>query len=336
MSRRLLHIIEWLGILLALLIVAAVWLGTRADTLQWVVRKLPELTGGAVELEEVRGSLLGPISIGKLRYEDADLRIVAEQVELEWEPIGIFVRPHALHLRHVNAARVELTSLDKSEGPSPPPDTLRVPIAITVDHAAVGVLVYTSGDTRLEAHQVAIAYAVDSREHRLTIEHAESEAGLLHGRLTLGVDAPFATDGIFSLTGRFEAYPYDLRGTLAGTLEEIHVVAANGAPPLLADVDAVVTPFAEVPVREARVRAESVDVRAFDAGLPATDLAVEIDVRPLLDGRFAGQFHVANRAAGPLDRERIPLTDAAGRFEGDADETRARRALDRSRARADG
>ncbi|MFO1205152.1 MAG: translocation/assembly module TamB domain-containing protein, partial [Burkholderiales bacterium] len=176
--------------------------------------------------------------------------------------------------------------------------------------------VFTSGDTRLEAQQVALAYAVDAREHRLTIEHAESEAGVLHGRIALGADAPFPIDGLFSLTGRFEAYPYALRGTLAGTLGEIHVVAANSAPPLVADVDAIVTPFAEVPVREARVRAESVDVRAFDAGLPGTDLAVEIDVRPLPDGRFAGQFHIANRAAGPLDRERIPLTDATGRFEG--------------------
>ncbi|MFO1205523.1 MAG: hypothetical protein U1E63_07340, partial [Burkholderiales bacterium] len=189
MARRLLRIVEWLGILLGVLLVAAVWLATREDTLQWVMRKLPEWTDGAVELDEVRGSLPGPLAVGRMRYEDPDLRIIAEQVELEWEPLALLVRPHALHLRRVNAARVEVTSLGESAGPAPPPDTLRVPIAITVDRASVSDLVFTSGDTRLEAQQVALAYAVDAREHRLTIEHAESEAGILHGRIALGVDA---------------------------------------------------------------------------------------------------------------------------------------------------
>jgi translocation and assembly module TamB len=316
MARRLLRIIEWLGILLGVLLVAAAWLATREGTLQWAARKLPELTGGAVVLEEVHGTVLGPITVGKARYADADLRITAEQLDFDWELAALLVRPHVLHIERLRAERVEVAMLGESTGPTPPPDTLQVPVAITVDRAEVGELAYTSGETRLDARQVALAYAVDARAHRLTIERAESELGVLAGRVTLGADAPFPVDGAFSLDGRFEAYPYQLRGTVAGTLSELRIVAANSAPPLVADVDAVVTPFAELPVRQARVRAEGVDVRAFEASAPATDLAVELDVRPLPDGRFAGDFHVANRAAGPIDRERVPFTDAAGRFEG--------------------
>lgn len=318
MARTLLRVVEWLGILLGVVLLAAAWLATREETLQWVARQLAEQTAGMVVLEDVRGSLLGPISIAKARYEDPDLRITAERVELQWEPVALIVRPHAVHITGLDAARVEIVSLGESAGPTPPPDTLRVPVAITVDRAAVGELVYTSGETRIEAREVKLAYAVDPRAHSLTIEHAESEFGDLTGRVTLGADAPFPVDGEFSLSGRFEAYPYRLGGTLTGTLAELRVVAANREPPLLAEMDAIVTPFAGVPVRQAAVRAESLDVRAFDKGFPQTDLKIDVQVHPLPNGRLAGDFQIANRAAGTLDRERVPLTEASGRFEGES------------------
>ncbi len=319
MAKTLLRIVEWLGILLGVALLAAVWLATREEALQWAARQLAEQTAGMVVLEDVRGSLLGPISIGKARYEDPDLRITAERVELKWELVALAVRPHAVRITDLAVARVEIASLSESEGPAEIPGTLRVPVALTVDRAAVGELVYTSGDTRVEARKVELAYAVDAREHRLTIERAESDLGVLAGRAMLGVDAPFPVDGVLSLSGRFDAYPYRLGGTLAGTLGELRLVAANSEPPLVAQVDAIVTPFEAVPVRQATVRAESLDVRSFDEGFPATDLKVDLNVRPLPDGRFVGDFGVVNRSAGTLDRQRVPLAEAAGRFEGTPD-----------------
>lgn len=314
--KRLLRIVEWLGILLAVALVVAAWLATREETLRWAAREVAAQTGGTLVLEDVRGSLLGPMTIGKARYEDADLRITGEGIELQWEPIALLVRPHVVHITALEAARVEIASLTETEGPAEAPETLRVPVAITVDRAAVGELAYTSGETRLEARAVELVYAVDAKAHRLTVERAESEVGILDGRVTLGVDAPFGVDGVVALAGRFEAYPYRLRGTLAGTLGELRLLAANIEPPLVAEVDAIVTPFETAPVRQATVRAESLDVRAFDDGWPETDLEVELKVRPLPDGRFSGDFAVVNRGAGTLDRKRIPLTEATGRFEG--------------------
>ena len=95
------------------------------------------------------------------------------------------------------------------------------------------------------------------------------------------------------------------------------MVAVNTEPPLLAEVNAVVTPFEALPVREATVRADSVDLRSFGDGLPATDLKLDLNVRPMPGGRYAGEFQVSNRNAGTLDKDRVPIAEGSGRFEGE-------------------
>ncbi len=162
MAKRLLRVIEWFGILLGVAILVAAWLATREETLQWAARKLAEQTGGAVVLEDVRGSLLGPVTVGRARYEDPDLRITAEEVEIQWEPVALLIRPHAVRITELQAARLELALLTETEGPTKPPDTLRVPVAIALDRAAIGELVYVSGETRIESRAVKLAYEVDS------------------------------------------------------------------------------------------------------------------------------------------------------------------------------
>ena len=216
MAKKLLRVVEWLGILLGVALLVAVWLATREETLQWAARQLAEQTGGAVVLEDVRGSLLGPVTVGRVRYEDPDLRITAEEVEIQWEPVALLVRPHRVRITDVEVARLEIVSLAQTEGPSKPPDTLRVPIGIAVDRAAIGELVYASGETRIESRQVRLAFEVDAQFHRLTIERAESELGVLDGRVTVGVDTPFPVAGALSLNGRRDEYPYHVRATVGG------------------------------------------------------------------------------------------------------------------------
>ena len=317
MSKTLLRTVEWLGFLLLAAGLAAVWLAGREETLQWAARELSERTGGALVLEEVHGSLYRTISIGRARFEDTDLRIVGEGLEIDWEPWALLVRPHAARVNVLTVRRLEIASTSKTEGPPKPPDSLRLPLPVLLEDVSIGELLFTSGETRIEARRLHVAYQADGDSHRLGIEHADSSYGILNGDLAVGMDAPFRVEGSLSFNGRFEEYPYRLRATIAGPLAELKVSAQNTEPPLIAEVDAVITPFAAVPVREAMVRAESLDPRAFDRTLPAADLKLDLLLRPLAGGRYAGDFRITNRTAGPVDKDRVPMAEASGNFEGE-------------------
>jgi translocation and assembly module TamB len=319
MAKRLLRVVAWIVVLLGLAVLAVAWRATREETLQWAARQVSEQTAGAVVLEEVHGSLLGPLSIGKVRYESADLRISADGVELRWEPMALLMRPHIAHVTVLSIRMLDVTSLPKTgtDMPAQPPDSLRLPLPVVLDGATIEDLVYTSGDTSIEARQVKLAYEVNAQSHRLSLERAATEFGVLEGRAIVGADPPFDVDGALFFDGRYDTYPFRIRATVAGTLAQMRVAAVNTEPPLAAEVEAVITPFAALPIEHATARADSADLRSVDGGLPTTDLALTLQVRPLAEGRFTGEFRVTNRSAGTLDKDRVPLVAASGRFEGE-------------------
>lgn len=317
MTRTLLRIIEWLGILLLVAVLVAIWVAGREDTLRWAARKATEASGGTVTLEGPSGSLYGPIRLRQIRYQDADLHVSADEVTLDWEPWAILLRPHALRITALESKRVTIQSIGKSSGPPQVPADLALPLPVSVYDGAIETLAYIDGETRIEASRLRFAYEGDAGNHRLGIQHVESPAGTLHGHLALGAQPPFAASGALSLNGRYEQFPYRLRTTIDGRLEELKIVATNAEPPLQAEVVATVTPFGVVPVREATVRAEQLDLRAFEPAAPAADLAVDLIVRPRATGDFEGDFRIVNRAPGTLDRDRLPIVAAAGRFAGE-------------------
>ena len=320
MSKRLLHTIEWIGFLLLALGVAVVWLAGREETLQWAARKLVESSGGAIELEDVRGSLYGAVSIGRFRYEDADVRVVAETVGIDWESWALLVRPHAVRVTAVSVGKLDITSKSTNNEPPKLPESLRLPLPVRLDEVSIGELAFTSGDTHIDARRLRFAYEADAGSHRIALEHADSDFGVLQGNVAAGMDAPFPVVASLSANGRFEEFPFRLSATIRGPLDKLEVTAANSEPPLTAEAHAIVTPFAAVPVHEATVRAESLDPRAFDRTLPAADLKLDLVLRPLADGRYAGDFRIANRNAGPLDKDRIPVTEASANFEGEPED----------------
>ena len=201
MSKTLLRTVEWLGFLLLAAGLAAVWLAGREETLQWAARELSERTGGALVLEEVHGSLYRTISIGRARFEDTDLRIVGEGLEIDWEPWALLVRPHAARVNVLTVRRLEIASTSKTEGPPKPPDSLRLPLPVLLEDVSIGELLFTSGETRIEARRLHVAYQADGDSHRTRHRARRLRTyGILNGDLAVGVDAPFRVEGSLSFT----------------------------------------------------------------------------------------------------------------------------------------
>ena len=104
---------------------AAIALGTRA-------------TAGALQVEGAQGRILGPLRADKVRYQNADLRLELEAVELLWQPEAL-LEQHLL-IERLAVARIDLAQrpADEPAEPLTLPDSLELPLALEISELVVG------------------------------------------------------------------------------------------------------------------------------------------------------------------------------------------------------
>src|SRR5437016_1986148 len=73
-------------LVLALLGLSLAWLATREATLSWLLESaLPRSTMG-LAIEGVHGTVYGPFSIHRIRFENAEQRITVNDFTIDWVP----------------------------------------------------------------------------------------------------------------------------------------------------------------------------------------------------------------------------------------------------------
>ncbi len=123
----------------ALLALVAGWVVTTESGLRFAARTAERLTGGQVVLEAASGRLAGPLRIGTLRVDTADLRLRLQDLSLDWNPA-------ALLDRHLDIAKVSVgdvvvaTRPTEAAPPSGPPQTLTLPVSLSLAALEVGHL----------------------------------------------------------------------------------------------------------------------------------------------------------------------------------------------------
>ena len=63
--------------------IAVAWLATSESAVAWVAARAVAAAGGTLEIADPRGSLAGIVRMARLRYEDEDFRITAQDVAFE-------------------------------------------------------------------------------------------------------------------------------------------------------------------------------------------------------------------------------------------------------------
>lgn len=170
---------------LAAAILAVIGLGAAAlffllnttAGLRWTVDQALSLAGVPAEVGEVRGRLLGPVSLADLTYRDPDsgTRVRVDAVELDWRARGLLAG--RLHVTRLHVSGVGYTPGSPSQTREPPTlPEISLPLAVQVD------------ELRLER----VAVADDSGASDVIVEHAslrgsiDAEAALLEN---IAVDA---------------------------------------------------------------------------------------------------------------------------------------------------
>ena len=288
---------------------AAAWFAGSEGTLAWLAARAVAAAGGRLEIVDPRGSLAGTVRAARLRYEDEDFRITAQEVA--FEPVLVAALVRRLELKTLAARELEIVI---KPTPSSTPDTLALPLAVGIDRATVERVVLRSDPDVVAFDSVALGYEGSGTRHAIRDLKAGSPVGALAGAIAFGAERPYPANGSASLARDDPALPVTLDATIAGSLELLEIALGGKAAGAEAGGTVRIASFAARWLADARVRFAAVDLARLDAGWPRTALTVEAQGASRDDGAIAGRLEAKNAAAGPLTDGRLPLVALASPF----------------------
>ena len=280
------------------------WLTTSESGLQALARLGQYASGEQLKLGEVRGTLYGPLDIGQLSWQGADLQIEATQLHLEWTP-GALLRG-TLQVAELTAGRLAITA-SPSQEPTVEPTDLHLPAAVDVKKIEISEFSWGSA---FRATGLTGRLSSDGKRHVVDDFGLHTEGIALSGRATLDGQAPLAVDASLDIAGQLDQRPLALHLTASGPLARLSV-SAEATQGINGRAEAIITPFAAAAFASARVVLEGVDPSTWQPGAPQAELSINADIVPQEDG-IVGSFGVTNHRPGPADRQRLPLETLAG------------------------
>ncbi len=221
--------------LLAVSIGAAWWIGWTSAFPRWAFERAVEASGGALEVGELRGSLIGGATIERLVFDSEGTRVEARGLRLRWRPEWLL--GGTLRLRTLSAERIDVQLGPAGDEPRPPPalpERLVLPLSVGIDEIAVGEL-HVRGDG-FEAPPVRELVATlrhDGRAWQLPRLALRVDGwAAVKGNARLAAEAPFALTARLRAEPALEDYPQLPPLLLAadGPLEELALVLRMPAP----------------------------------------------------------------------------------------------------------
>ncbi len=324
------------GLLVLLLLPAAAWWwagteGSLATSLSWVSKAV---ANGPRSLQStgVNGSLLGGGQVAELRWQDEERSLVATDVEIRWQPLALLTR-HLL-VQRLHIARLDIRPNERPDAPPPAlPASLRLPLpaglTLALEDVAVDQLNW-QGTQAVEIGRLRGRYAYTGEQHRLGLNELALAGGRYTGTARVDADAPFALEA--ALTGALTApvpggapdLPLALQAKAQGQLADWQLQAdlsstgqrAQAQAPVQAQVTARVTPWADLPVPDAKASFTELDLALLWPAAPQTRLNGSASVQPLPGKAWQLQLDARNASPGPWDRQRLPAeqVQAAGEW----------------------
>lgn len=259
------------GLLLLLLGLLATTF-SAAGMAQWV-RAAEWLSGGALAVAEVQGSLASPLRLQEIRFDTATTHLSLSALQLDWQP-------RALLSGRVQIDRLALGKTHYAAAPSdslPPtlPDSLRLPLAVTVQSLEIAELVLSP--TAPPLTDLRLALHSDGGQHALTLHTLHSGGYQMHGAFSVAADAPFALTGTLTAEGRWQDQALGGVAHLSGTLAAPVLAAGAFIGEAGLGMDVTLAPFAATPLamlRRIELRAEGLNLARLGLGSTPTQLSV--------------------------------------------------------------
>src|SRR5690606_160320 len=322
------------SVLAALLLAVALalwWAGQTTSFVRWALARAEAASDGALEVGDVRGTLLGGFGVATVRWRDDAREVELRDVSVAWRPDALLRRELRLTRVEIGSATVRLLRGDG--GPLQLPATLALPMGVGVDALGVGRLVVVpAGGEPLELERVAFAGRHAAGSYRIDHLSAHSPrwgSASLEGRFR--DRAPFALEATGSVDPTLPGWELPrIRLVADGTLENVRLagqaiapaaptgtVAAQAPGPVWIVLDTRVHPLADsMAGRLAPIELSFDGVEPAQFGftdLPLARVSGAATIRVTNDG-VAGRLELRNALAGPADRQSIPVTAIVSDF----------------------
>lgn len=296
---------RWLLATVIALSAGVSWLLASTSGLHFLVATMAR----SVTLSEVSGTLLGPINAKTLIIIRPDLRITARDIRLDWRPAALL--DGKLEITMLAARDVDVLSL-----PSPYPDKLRLPLAISVQKLSIDTLqVLDEQGGTFSARKLTASLSSDGRLHRIEDLHAFLDVGKLTASGQLDGNRPYKLQAQAKLAGLSDYTGLSgkealVLATVSGNLLNLAIHAEGSGAELSGKADVALTPYARAPIAVLKITAAGLNPHAFSLTAPVARLTLQADLSGNATGELEGNVSAANLSPAPWDRDGLPLQHA--------------------------
>lgn len=308
------------GWLLSLLFIVAalsagsVWLLATSSGLQWLATMTSRSSGGALTLQGMSGTLLGPMGARTLIYSDGDMRVTIHDIRLDWRPAELLSR--RLDIAALTLQSVEVLS-PPSDEPLLLPQDLRLPLSLSLSLGKLGigslqVFSQAGGEPGFTATRLTAKLESNGHQHRLSELRASLKYGELSASAQMDGTRPFALQAQADLAGH-GSKPARIAVNASGQLENITLKAQGSGAGLSGQGEALLRPFTPFPLAELILAVNGLDPRAFSPDAPQASFSLQSQLRQNAPSQLEGDVTVKNASPAPLDRGGLPLHEIQSR-----------------------
>lgn len=181
------------SLLLAAFLAALAGWGRSESALRWAAAQAATWSGGALTLEGVSGSVLGPLRVQRLSWRSRDVEVKVHDFEADWSPARLILA-RSLHLDRLTAVRVEV-AVQAGDAPLVLPQDFAPPLPVTLNGVSLPRIEVRGLGPGTLALGIAGNLRADAREYHLDLAALQIPGARLSGRATLASATPFALGG---------------------------------------------------------------------------------------------------------------------------------------------
>jgi translocation and assembly module TamB len=182
-----------LVVLLGLMAGALAWLGSREESLHWLLQRLTHNAPFKMEVQGLKGSVWSGVRAELIRLEHSDWRLELRQLDLH----GFYWPPDHVHIPRLHLQQAHFEQLKRSDEPLEMPQSLALPFDLTISMVEIERLQISYPDsnttTSTEIKKITASLSLGKLQHAIHLEQLMVADVKMQAKAEVQTSAPFGT-----------------------------------------------------------------------------------------------------------------------------------------------